>query len=441
VLDFLAAALTVVAALAVGWDIDPNPVAGCIAAGAIWVLVLSVTRAGDRGVLCLSAAEYERVVRAGLWALLVVGLLVRDIDWRIAVALVTTCVTFTLAGRMGVRRWARHLVRVGRHERRLLAVGPVDAAVHLAEALARSPELGIAVVGLATDDVEAPATVSGWTVVGPAAAAPVLALEHGADVIALAPGSAGTDTLWGLLRSTTEEGDVALLVETAVPARAGSRTIALPSVRLLHVDEPPLRAVARLVKTCVDRIGALLLLVLLTPVLAATAVLVKLDSPGPVLFRQPRAGRGGRPFRIVKFRTMRVDAEELLAELRRRTGQDGAFFKLDDDPRITRIGRWLRRTSIDELPQLWNVVRGDMSLVGPRPLPLSEAGWFAPEDRQRTLVRPGITGLWQVSGRSLLSAEDAVRLDLSYIEHWSLAGDLAILLRTVGVVLRGSGAS
>jgi lipopolysaccharide/colanic/teichoic acid biosynthesis glycosyltransferase len=169
--------------------------------------------------------------------------------------------------------------------------------------------------------------------------------------------------------------------------------------------------------------------------------LVKLDSPGPVLFRQPRAGRGGHPFRIVKFRTMRVDAEDLLADLRRRSGQDGAFFKLEDDPRITRIGHWLRRLSLDELPQLWNVLQGDMSLVGPRPLPVSEAGWFSPIDRRRTLVRPGITGLWQVSGRSSLTAEDAVRLDLTYVESWSLVLDLVILVRTVGAVVRGSGAS
>jgi lipopolysaccharide/colanic/teichoic acid biosynthesis glycosyltransferase len=138
---------------------------------------------------------------------------------------------------------------------------------------------------------------------------------------------------------------------------------------------------------------------------------------------------------------MRVDAEELLAELRRRTGQDGAFFKMEDDPRITPLGGWLRRLSLDELPQLWNVLRGDMSLVGPRPLPVSEAGWFSPVDRRRTLVRPGITGLWQVSGRSRLSADEAVRLDLRYVENWSLVLDLAILLRTVGAVLRGSGAA
>jgi len=222
---------------------------------------------------------------------------------------------------------------------------------------------------------------------------------------------------------------------------AGPRVSVRPvaGLPLLHVDEPEFTGGKRLAKAVTDRVLAAVALLALAPVLLPVAALVRLTSPGPALFRQVRIGREGREFRVVKFRTMYVDAEARLAELSGRNETDGLLFKIADDPRVTPLGRWLRRTSVDALPQLLNILRGDMSLVGPRPLPVKDSD-FTGDVRRRLLVRLGITGLWQVNGRSSLSWEDAVRLDLYYVENWSIALDLAILLRTAGAVLRGTGA-
>src|SRR5439155_23310770 len=196
----------------------------------------------------------------------------------------------------------------------------------------------------------------------------------------------------------------------------------------------------RVVKAVFDRAGAAALLVAASPVMALVALAVRTGSAGPVLFRQTRVGRGGRRFVMYKFRTMCTGADRRLGEIRHLNDSDAVLFKVRDDPRVTRVGRWLRRWSLDELPQLFNVLRGDMSLVGPRP-PLPEEVAAYPEDaRRRLAVRPGMTGLWQVSGRSDLPWEEAVRLDLRYVDNWSLSLDLVILLRTLTAVARASGA-
>ena len=180
-------------------------------------------------------------------------------------------------------------------------------------------------------------------------------------------------------------------------------------------------------------------LLLLSPIFALIALLIRVTSRGPVIFQQTRIAKGGGEFRVYKFRSMYVDAETALADLMHSNEAAGPLFKMRDDPRVTSVGKWLRRMSLDELPQLWNVVKGDMSLVGPRPLLPHEvqAHGFA---QRRALVKPGITGLWQVSGRSDLAWEDSIRLDLYYVENWSPVLDLVILLRTVVAVFRGSGA-
>jgi exopolysaccharide biosynthesis polyprenyl glycosylphosphotransferase len=239
-----------------------------------------------------------------------------------------------------------------------------------------------------------------------------------------------------------ERDDVDLILANSLLDVAGDRTTIRPvdGLPMLHVEHPRLEGGARVVKEVVDRVGAALLLVLFAPVLLGLAGWIRVSSPGPVLFRQIRVGRGGRQFSIFKFRSMYVDAEARLAELRHLNDNDGVLFKMRDDPRVTSVGRWLRRLSLDELPQLFNVVLGHMSLVGPRP-PLPEEVAAYPDDvRRRLAVKPGMTGLWQVSGRSDLSWEDAIRLDLRYVENWSLSLDLVILLRTVTAVLRSSGA-
>jgi exopolysaccharide biosynthesis polyprenyl glycosylphosphotransferase len=234
---------------------------------------------------------------------------------------------------------------------------------------------------------------------------------------------------------------VDVVVAPAVADVAGPRISVRPvaGLPLLHVDQPEFAGGRRVAKSVLDRIVACGLLVGLLPVLLLAALAIRLTSAGPVLFRQTRIGRGGQEFRVVKFRTMHRGAEHRLAELAGSNETDGLLFKIHDDPRVTPVGRFLRRTSLDELPQLLNVLRGDMSLVGPRPLPVKDAD-FTGDVRRRLLVRPGITGLWQVTGRSRLSWEDSVRLDLYYVENWSISLDLAILLRTVAAVVRGTGA-
>ncbi len=193
-------------------------------------------------------------------------------------------------------------------------------------------------------------------------------------------------------------------------------------------------------KRLVDVILAAAALLIIWPLLAVLGLVVRVSSAGPALFRQERIGRGMRPFTMLKLRTMVVGADRLVAGLLDKTGVDQRFYKFQDDPRITRAGRWLRRWSLDELPQLWNVVRGDMSLVGPRPGLASEVEAYESWQLARLAVRPGLTGAWQASGRSEVGFDDCVRMDLAYIENWSLRGDLIILAKTIPAVLRRKGA-
>ena len=210
---------------------------------------------------------------------------------------------------------------------------------------------------------------------------------------------------------------------------------------LMHLGTPAWSQATRLGKRTFDVVGALALLFVFSPLLLFIALRIKLHDKGPVLFQQSRVGRQGVPFRCAEvphawWSTPRTCSPPCTS----RTGYDGGLFKMEDDPRITKPGRWLRRFSLDELPQLWNVVRGDMSLVGPRPPLPNEVAQYDAAARRRLHVRPGMTGLWQVSGRSDLSWEHAIRLDLYYVDHWSMLQDLHILWRTLGVVLLGKGA-
>jgi exopolysaccharide biosynthesis polyprenyl glycosylphosphotransferase len=242
---------------------------------------------------------------------------------------------------------------------------------------------------------------------------------------------------WGLERSGVQMavGDVAgdAAPHRMRPARLGMTTV---------IELAPTRqsAVARAAKSAMDRVLGLMLLALAAPFLAATVLMIRLDSSGSALFRQVRIGRDSKPFTMYKLRTMHVDAESQLVALRAQNEGAGVLFKIQNDPRVTRVGRLLRRTSLDELPQLINVVKGQMSLVGPRPaLPVEVAEYDEIESR-RLAVKPGMTGLWQVSGRSNLDWDTSVRLDLEYVDNWRVSDDLRIGLRTVGAVAKARGA-
>jgi exopolysaccharide biosynthesis polyprenyl glycosylphosphotransferase len=239
-----------------------------------------------------------------------------------------------------------------------------------------------------------------------------------------------------------EQRGVELIVSPGIVEVAGPRISIRPvaGLSLLHLERPSVSGGPHVLKNIFDRVVGFLMVLALTPLLLATAVVVKLTSRGPVLFKQTRVGRGGVPFQMLKFRTMVVDAEERKAELHALNEGNGVLFKLRDDPRVTKVGRYLRRFSIDELPQLVNVLRGDMSLVGPRPPLPAEVAQYQIDDARRMLVKPGLTGLWQVSGRSDLTWEESMRLDLRYADNWSIALDLLILWKTARAVLGSDGA-
>jgi exopolysaccharide biosynthesis polyprenyl glycosylphosphotransferase len=264
----------------------------------------------------------------------------------------------------------------------------------------------------------------------------------GADTVAVVshPGLSGhalRQLSWAL-----EERDVELLVSPGIVEVAGPRISIRPmaGLSLLHLERPAFRGARRVLKRLFDYLVASGLIAVLSPLLIALAVAIRLTSRGPALFRQTRVGTNGRLFTVYKFRSMVVDAEARRAALVDQNDGHGVLFKMRTDPRVTRIGVLLRRYSLDELPQLLNVLRGNMSLVGPRPpLPLEVAGYSTDEVR-RLRVRPGMTGLWQVSGRSDLTWEESLRLDLRYVDNWSISLDFSILWRTVRAVAQGSGA-
>lgn len=325
----------------------------------------------------------------------------------------------------------------GRHLRRTLLVGaPVHFESLLAEPRA-SRAYGLDIVGLCTSH---PGALPPVPMLGDPGAVPMLVAEHGVDVVLVcSDGMTATEVrelCWDLERSPVELMITAKLTEVV---RSRVRLESVARSPLLHVSlRPPTRQ--RWSKTAFDRAVGILLLLVAAPVLVATSLAVRLGSPGPAIFTQTRVSMGGAPFTMYKLRTMYSDAEERLAELLAHNEGNGLLFKLRDDPRVTPLGRWLRRLSLDELPQLWNVVRGDMSLVGPRPALPSEVAQYDSTTRRRLRVKPGLTGLWQVSGRSDLTVEQSVRLDLRYSDNWSIGMDLVILWRTVRAVLGGRGA-
>ncbi len=416
-------------------------VAGLIWLG--WVCGMVLLDAYEPRFLGVGAEEYRRVTRATfiVFAVLAIGSYMLNIEVaRGFVALAFPSGLFLLLiGRFAARQWLVRERASGRLCHQVLVMGDRASVCDFVAQLRLEPRAGFSVVGACLpekgDKLRAGDNVP---VLGDYSNIAEVARSIGANVVAVtASESISPDRLrrvaWSL-----EGSDVDLVVAPAVTDVAGPRVTVrqVAGLPLLYVDEPTFTGVPRLVKGTIDRVGAALgLLVLGLPLLIVAAV-VRLTSPGPAFFRQLRVGRGGAEFRVVKLRTMYADAEERRPGLDVLNEGDGLLFKIKDDPRVTRIGRVLRRLSVDELPQLLNVLRGDMSLVGPRPLAVDGAA-FVDHEHRRHLVKPGMTGLWQVSGREEQSWDDAVRLDLYYVENWSLALDLVILMRTGLAVFRG----
>ena len=266
--------------------------------------------------------------------------------------------------------------------------------------------------------------------------------RHAVEVVAIATDPELAGQLLRRLSWALEQRGIELIVSPGIIEVAGPRISVRPvaGLSLLHLERPSVSGGPHLMKAVFDRIVALGFIVLLAPLLIGLALAVRVSSPGPVLFRQQRVGRAGVEFTMLKFRSMYSDAEQRLGDLYALSDGNGVIFKMRDDPRMTPLGRWIRRFSLDELPQLFNVLRGDMSLVGPRPPLSEEVALYAADDSRRMLVKPGITGLWQVSGRSDLSWDESVRLDLRYVDNWSMTLDLLILWKTVRAVIYGAGA-
>jgi exopolysaccharide biosynthesis polyprenyl glycosylphosphotransferase len=317
--------------------------------------------------------------------------------------------------------------------RNVLIVGASGLGHRLASYLEKHPELGRSVCGFVDDWKPL-----GNGVIGRISELAKLARSGFVDEVILA-GPHGRATTLRVLRAAQQLRLDVNMAPDLFGCEPTRKTERIGSIPLICLHEERLPVAGLLLKRTLDVVGAGAALILMAPALAVLAILVTLDSPGPALYGAPRAGRKGRPFRCYKFRTMVPDADALKKGLRERNQRQGPFFKITDDPRITRVGRLLRRYSLDELPQLWNVLKGEMSLVGPRPHPLDDFSAYSIEHLPRLDVIPGMTGLWQVTARRDPSFQAGMNLDIEYIHRWSLGMDLRILLKTALVVMRGGG--
>jgi exopolysaccharide biosynthesis polyprenyl glycosylphosphotransferase len=414
----------------------------------VWVVSLTLAGGYDSRFVGVGSDEFRRVVNAGVGLTAAVAVLAYATKTDIArgyVVIALPCATLVdLFARYALRKRLHRLRNRGSCLRRVLVVGHSPVIAGLAAELRRETYHGLSVVAacLVGSAGSGQAEIAGVpSVAGPDSVAEAVR-QFDVDTVAVlaCPEMSGMrlrELAWELEKTGTD-----LCVAPALLDVAGPRTTIRPvaGLPLLHLDHPEFTGARRVIKSVFDRAVALAGLVLFSPVFAFLAVAIRIADGGPALFRQTRVGRDGKVFTVYKFRTMVPDAEERKAQLAEVNETDGVLFKIRDDPRITRLGGRLRRWSADELPQLINVLLGEMSLVGPRPALPEEAARYGDHVRRRLMVKPGITGLWQVNGRSDLTWDESVRLDLRYVENWSFVLDLQILWKTFSAVLRGSGA-
>jgi exopolysaccharide biosynthesis polyprenyl glycosylphosphotransferase len=413
---------------------------------AFWILLLSLAGEYNDRFIGNATTTSRRILAVGLGLTGSVALIAWVTQIGVSRAYVLTVLPaatgLDLLVRFALRKRLRKLRALGQCMSTVVAVGHEAAVSQFVSELRREPQHGLKVVAVCLAGASTAGEVAGVPVVGAVDDAARVVRNLNADTVAVLPCPEMDGAKLRTLARELEKTGTGLVVAPALLGDAGPRTTVKPTVglSLLHVDHPELSGPRQVIKDVFDRVTAALVLVTLSPLLAAFALAIKLSDPGPALFTQSRVGKYGRPFKMYKFRTMVVEAEKRLAELQAHNEFDGALFRMRNDPRITGVGAKLRKWSLDELPQLINVVRGEMSLVGPRPALPNEAVRYADHVRRRLVVKPGLTGMWQVNGRSDLSWEEAVRLDLRYVENWSFALDLQILWKTVSVLFRGAGA-
>jgi exopolysaccharide biosynthesis polyprenyl glycosylphosphotransferase len=422
---------------------------GSVVVIALWALSLDAFRSRDLKVVGIGQDEYRRIVAAcvtfsGLLAIIFVVGNVRSAQWFFVIAAPIGLVGL-LVSRWLWRKWLIRQRAFGHFLSRVVVVGKRKDVIKVIRQIDRNSGAAYSVVGAVIDrnDPE-----------GDDGVLRDVRIHRGLDEVADFASSIGCDGIV-VAGQPTRSGDfiqdlawelegksLELILATSLANVAGPRIHFRPvdGLPLLHVEIPQFEGGKHVLKRVMDITLASVALVVLAPMLLLIAMLVRADSPGPALFVQERVGRGGRTFPIFKFRSMSTDAEERLAELRVANEGNGLLFKMKNDPRVTRLGRVLRKYSLDELPQIWNVLVGDMSLVGPRPPLPNEVEEYEDRVRRRLYIKPGLTGMWQVNGRSALSWEDSVRLDLYYVENWSVVGDLMIMWRTVKVLLAPVGA-
>ena len=428
--------------------VDYGVVSIVIATG--WAIALAAYRTRSTSVIGAGLEEYRRVWTATLVVFGVVAVV--STLFKLDVARGYLAIAFPLgllalsANRWAVRRYVGARRLDGEFMCSVLAVGNLNSVKAFAKSLARQPADGYRVVGACVPGITSSDTIS----IPSAGDIPVFRNDgdmasaiaaSGADTVALTSGNLSADELQELSWEL-EKLDVHLVVSPGMADIAGPRLTIQPAggVALIHVDKPQYNGAKHFQKRLFDAGFSTLVLLGVSPILLLAAIAIKMTSVGPVFYRSVRIGLDGEPFYMIKFRSMVDGADSKVSELASLNEGCGVLFKIRQDPRVTPVGRFLRRYSIDELPQFLNVLRGEMSVVGPRPPLPSEAESYDSKVRRRFLVRPGITGLWQVSGRSDLSWEDSVRLDLSYVANWSMMSDLLLVVGTVRAVFRGSGA-
>jgi exopolysaccharide biosynthesis polyprenyl glycosylphosphotransferase len=412
----------------------------------LWWMSVAVAGGYDSRFIGVGSDEFRRVLNAAVSLTAAVAIIsyaakVEFARGYVVVALPSATI-FDLVVRHRLRRHLHSLRSRGACMRRVVAVGHAPAVADLVAELGRGTYHGLSVVGACLAGGTMLNEIAGVPVFGGLGNVPAAVGQFRADTVAVlaCPEMNGIrlrELAWDLEKTGTD-----ICVAPALLDVAGPRTTIRPvaGLPLLHVDHPELDGGKKVIKEAFDKALALTGVILLAPVFAIIALAIKFADHGPVFFKQVRVGKDGHTFTVWKFRTMVVDAEQRKADLTAHNEAAGALFKMRRDPRVTRPGAWLRRYSLDELPQLFNVLFGDMSLVGPRPALPVEAAKYGDHMRRRLVVKPGMTGLWQINGRSDLPWDEAVRLDLRYVENWSFILDLQILWKTLSAVMGGYGA-
>jgi exopolysaccharide biosynthesis polyprenyl glycosylphosphotransferase len=427
----------------------------CLIGLAVWPAAIALRRGYRRDRIGVGFDELRAVMRAGSTVVvagaLPVGFMAIPTGestmyalLKLVVCSVPLAVVFSLAARFLARKVLHSFQRNGRNLRHIVVAGSFAAVQQLTERIQREPYGGMKVVGSCLPAEELPRpVVDGIPVLGNLHQVAEVVQKLGCDAVAVTSDDATRYNYLRELAWSLEGAGVELLVDPGLVEVAGPRMHIRPLMGfpLVHVEEPHFTGWRRLVKRVSDLVLGSIGLIVIAPVMLAIAVVIKLQDGGPVIFRQGRVGRSGELFTMLKFRSMVPNAEARKLELIAHNEGNGGLFKMRDDPRITPFGGFLRKFSLDELPQLFNVLAGSMSLVGPRPHLPDELALMPSEASRRSLVTPGLTGLWQVSGRSNLEGDDAIRLDLRYVENWSFTLDLLILWKTISAVLAKRGAS